>query len=57
MSEIVVERVVVSIHALIQRSLSKHFKKLYSEKYIAAVGHGICILLQIVNQDTAKSLR
>ena len=51
------EQIVTTLYALIEKSVAKHRKRLFGEKYIAAVGHGVCILLQIVNLDTAKPLR
>jgi hypothetical protein len=51
------EHIITTLKVLIEKSVVRHRKRLYSDRYIAAVGHGICILLQIVNQDTAKSLR
>jgi len=57
LSEEMTEYIVSTLHALLEKSVVRHRKRFYSDRYIAAVGHGVCILLQVVNEETVKSLR
>lgn len=56
-SENLIEHILNTVDTLMERSLVKHFKKLYSPRYIPAVGHGIYVLIQIVEHDVPKSLK